>query len=725
MQKVNLKTAQEFGLNEAEYDKVIQIMGRTPNLTELGIFSVMWSEHCSYKSTRLHLKNLPTEADWVICGPGENAGVIDIGDNQAAIFKMESHNHPSFIEPYQGAATGVGGIMRDIFTMGARPVANLNALRFGSLSHPKTKHLLSGVVSGIGGYGNCMGIPTVGGECNFDESYNGNILVNAMSVGIADSDKIFYSAASSVGSPVIYAGAKTGRDGIHGATMASAEFDDDSDEKRPTVQVGDPFMEKLVMEACLELMQTDSILSIQDMGAAGLTCSSLEMADKGGTGIELDLDKVPQREENMSAYEMMLSESQERMLMVIKPEKEDVARKIFEKWEVDFAVIGKITDSGRMVIKHKGNLEADMPVAPLSNEAPIYDRPAKEIASKVEISYSDLKEPTSIIEVLKKLLANPNLASKKWIWEQYDSEVGNNTIKNSGSDAAIIKIEGKEKAIAMSSDCSPRYCFADPFEGGKQAVAESWRNLISSGAKPLAITNCLNFGNPERPEIMGQITGALKGMTEACKELEYPVISGNVSLYNETNGVAILPTPTIGGVGVINNLNKIIANSFTKEAEVILVIGETKGHLGSSYYLSDIEGRKEGTPPKVDLTTEKKNGLFISGLIADGKISACHDISDGGLLVAVTEMCMSNNIGANITNPSGEIPNFAYLFGEDQSRYIISTSRKNADEILENSNIFAEEIGTSGGDAIIFDDEKVSISKIKDISESVLPDYIG
>lgn len=724
---VNFETAKEFGLSREEYDKVLEIMGREPNLTELGIFSVMWSEHCSYKSTRLHLKKLPTEAEWVICGPGENAGIIDIGDGQAAIFKMESHNHPSYIEPYQGAATGVGGIMRDIFTMGARPIANMNALRFGELSHSKTRHLLSGVVSGIGGYGNCMGIPTVGGECNFHKSYNGNILVNAMCLGLADSDKIFYSAASSIGSPVVYAGAKTGRDGIHGATMASAEFDDDSDEKRPTVQVGDPFTEKLVMEACLELMATDSILSIQDMGAAGLTCSSLEMADKGGTGIELDLDKVPQREENMSAYEMMLSESQERMLMVIKPEKEEVARKIFEKWEIDFAVIGKITDTGRMVLKHQGEIVGDLPVSPLSEEAPIYDRPHSPTAKQAEIKAEDLKEPSSINDVLKKLLSNPNLASKRWIWEQYDSQVGNDTIAASGGDAAVVRVHGTNKALAITTDCSPRYCYADPVEGGKQAVAETWRNITAKGGKPLAITNCLNFGNPEKPEIMGQITGCLEGMGEACRELNYPIISGNVSLYNETNGVAIHPTPAIGGVGIIKDLSKSVTSSFENNDETIIVIGETKGHLGSSVYLREIEGREEGAPPKVDLALEQKNGNFVRQLIEDGKITSCHDISDGGLYVAIAEMCLQNKIGAKL-NIETDIAKFAYLFGEDQARYIISAKDSYATDILylanEEKGIFAEEIGKTGGNSLDIDNESIKISEINNIFENVLPEYM-
>jgi len=721
---VNFETAKEFGLSRSEYDKVLEIMGREPNLTELGIFSVMWSEHCSYKSTRIHLKKLPTKADWVICGPGENAGVIDIGDGQAAIFKMESHNHPSFIEPYQGAATGVGGIMRDIFTMGARPVANMNALRFGELSHPKTRHLLSGVVSGIGGYGNCMGIPTVGGECNFHKSYNGNILVNAMCVGLADADNIFYSAASSVGSPVVYAGAKTGRDGIHGATMASAEFDDDSEEKRPTVQVGDPFTEKLVMEACLELMATDSILSIQDMGAAGLTCSSLEMADKGGTGIELDLDKVPQREENMSAYEMMLSESQERMLMVIKPEKEEVARKIFEKWEIDFAVIGKITDTGRMILKHKGEIVGDLPVSPLSEQAPIYDRPHKPTPKQKEIDFNDLEEPTDINGVLKKLLSDVNLASKRWIWEQYDSQVGNDTIAASGSDAAVVRVHGTSKALAITTDCSPRYCYADPFEGGKQAVAESWRNLVATGAKPLAITNCLNFGNPEKPEIMGQIVGCLQGMGEACEILDFPIVSGNVSLYNETMGSGILPTPAIGGVGLIEDISQMKTLAFKKEEESIILVGETTGFLGNSIYSRQICGCTKDAPPPVNLEGELLAGQLL--MESNEIITASHDISDGGMIIAICEMAMASGLGAYLVLPKTEIPLHAWLFGEGQGRYIVTTDKaKLLMKKAEQLGVPAVEIGKVYGENIIMGDNiNLYVSELRRAHESWLPEFM-
>ncbi|MEQ9558569.1 MAG: phosphoribosylformylglycinamidine synthase subunit PurL, partial [Rhodospirillales bacterium] len=526
----------------AEYEKVLEILGRAPNLTELGIFSVMWSEHCSYKSSKKWLKTLPTEGKRVICGPGENAGVVDIGDGQAAIFKMESHNHPSFIEPYQGAATGVGGILRDVFTMGARPVANLNALRFGSPDHPKTRHLVAGVVAGVGGYGNCVGVPTVGGECEFHPGYNGNILVNAMTVGVADQDKIFYSAATGIGNPIIYVGSKTGRDGIHGATMASAEFTDDSEEKRPTVQVGDPFTEKLLIEACLELMSTDMIVAIQDMGAAGLTSSSFEMASKGGTGVELDLDQVPQREQGMTAYEMMLSESQERMLMVLKPGREDDARKIFDKWELDFAVVGKLTDTGHMVLRHKGEIVADLPIDPLALASPEYDRPWVPTPKQAEITPADLTKDIAPLDALKTLMGCPHLASKRWIWEQYDHMVMGDTIGRPGGDAGVVRVHGTKKALAMTSDCTPRYCLADPVEGGRQAVAEAWRNLVAVGAKPIAITDNMNFGNPERPEIMGQFVGCVEGIREACVALDFPVVSGNVSLYNETNGTGIPPT---------------------------------------------------------------------------------------------------------------------------------------------------------------------------------------
>lgn len=720
--KITAAIVAEHGLTPEEYERVLKVLGREPNLVELGIFSVMWSEHCSYKTTRKWLKELPTSAPWVICGPGENAGVIDIGDGQAAIFKMESHNHPSYIEPFQGAATGVGGILRDVFTMGARPIANMNALRFGSPDHPKTKHLLSGVVAGIGSYGNCVGVPTVGGECNFHSSYNGNILVNAMTVGIANTDKIFYSAAAGIGNSVVYVGSKTGRDGIHGATMASAEFGEDSEEKRPTVQVGDPFTEKLLIEACLELMQTDTILAIQDMGAAGLTSSSLEMAGKGGTGIELELDKVPMRETGMTPYEIMLSESQERMLMVIKPEKEHIARKIFEKWELSFATIGKITDTGNIVLKMHGEVVADMPIAPVSTDAPMYDRPYEIKRSEFRVQGSEKELSRPLLPDLCSLLKSPDLSSKRWIYEQYDSMVGNDTLERSGGDSAIVRVHGTNKALAITTDCTPRYCYADPVEGGKQAVAETWRNLTAVGATPLAITNCLNFGNPQKPEIMGQIVGCLQGMGEACRALDYPIISGNVSLYNETNGVAIQPTPAIGGVGILKDLSKRVGNTFVAVGEDIIVIGETKGHLGATLYLREILGREEGTPPPVDLKAEKANGDFVRSLIQDGKITTCHDISDGGLLVAIAEMTYRNGIGANLT-ASGDA---AFWFGEDQARYVITA--KNGAAILESvkaKNIPAILIGRTQVSHLTVEKNSVSIAELKTANEGWLPSYMA
>ncbi len=701
MSEITPEVVASHGLTEDEYEEVLSIMGREPNLTELGIFSVMWSEHCSYKSSKKWLKTLPTEAPWVICGPGENAGIIDIGDNHAIIFKMESHNHPSFIEPYQGAATGVGGIMRDVFTMGARPIANLNALRFGRPDHPKTQHLVSGVVAGIAGYGNCMGVPTVGGECEFHTSYDGNILVNAMTIGLADADNIFYSAAAGIGNPVVYVGSKTGRDGIHGATMASTEFSEDSEAKRPTVQVGDPFTEKLLLEACLELMATDAIVAIQDMGAAGLTSSSFEMASKGGVGIEMNLDAVPQREENMTAYEMMLSESQERMLMVLKPGREDEARAIFEKWELDFAIIGTLTDTKHMVLRHHGEIVADLPIDPLAEASPEYDRPWVETPKAASISIDDTNAPNDPMAVLKTLVGCPDLASKRWIWEQYDHMVMADTVERPGGDAAVVRIHGTNKAIATTSDCSPRYCFADPFEGGKQVVAETWRNITATGAKPMAITDNMNFGNPERPEIMGQFVGCVKGIGEACKALEYPVVSGNVSLYNETNGQGILPTPTIGGVGVMADVSKRASVAFAGESLDIIVIGETRGHLGQSLYLREIEGREEGAPPAVDLEIEQRNGDFVRSLIETGRITTCHDVSGGGLGVAIAEMSMASGIGATIEAPEGAPALHGWLFGEDQARYVIATDE--AEAVLSEAKaagIVAEKIGRTGGNQL-------------------------
>ena len=714
------------GLTEEEYKRVLKIMGRTPNITELGIFAVMWSEHCSYKTTKKWLSTLPTKAPHVICGPGENAGVIDIGDGQAAIFKMESHNHPSYIEPFQGAATGVGGILRDVFTMGARPIANMNALRFGSPKHAKTRHLVNGVVAGIGSYGNCVGVPTVGGECTFHPSYNGNILVNAMTVGLADADKIFYSAAAGIGNPVVYVGSKTGRDGIHGATMASAEFDDKTEEKRPTVQVGDPFTEKLLIEACLELMATDAIVSIQDMGAAGLTSSSLEMASKGGVGIELELSKVPCREEGMTPFEMMLSESQERMLMVLKPGKEKMAAKIFKKWDLAFATIGKLTKGGHLVLKFHGDVVADIPVKAVGDMSPVYDRPWKPTPKRPQVDAKKVPVPKSLEAALIKLISSPDLASKRWIYEQYDHMVMNDTVARPGGDAAIVRVHGSQKALAITTDCTPRYCYADPVEGGKQAVAETWRNLTAVGATPLAITNCLNFGNPQKPEIMGQIVGCLQGMAEACKALAYPVISGNVSLYN---GKGIQPTPAIGGVGVLKDVNKRVGMGFAGEGEHIILLGDTSGHLGASLYLREIEGSEVGAPPPVDLATEKKHGDFVRKMISTSRLTACHDISDGGLLVALAEMTYATGMGAQLTLPKTSVPLHAFAFGEDQARYIVTVSSLKSKSFLAEAKaagVPAVLLGKTGGNKLVLGNVlSVTTAKLRSKNEEWLPKYMG
>jgi phosphoribosylformylglycinamidine synthase len=725
----------EHGLSDDEYSRILKALGREPNLVELGIFSVMWSEHCSYKSSRVHLKKLPTEAPWVIQGPGENAGVIDIGDGDAAIFKMESHNHPSYIEPYQGAATGVGGILRDVFTMGARPVANMNALRFGRPDHPKTRHLVAGVVAGIGGYGNCVGVPTVGGEVNFDAAYDGNILVNAMTVGIAKTDKIFYSAATGIGNPIVYVGSKTGRDGIHGATMASADFAEDSEEKRPTVQVGDPFTEKLLIEACLELMATDAIVAIQDMGAAGLTSSSVEMASKGGAGIRLDMNKVPCRETGMTPYEMMLSESQERMLMVLKPGREAEAEAIFRKWELDFAVIGEVTDTGHMVLEFGGEVVCDIPLDPLADEAPLYERPYA--VPKSPEPLADVPESTDIAADLLKLMGSPNLASRRWVWEQYDQSVGADTVQRPGGDAAVVRVHGSKKALAITTDCTPRYCYADPVEGGKQAVAEAYRNLCAVGAKPLAITNCLNFGNPQRPEIMGQFVGCVEGMAEACRALDFPVVSGNVSLYNETknedgSSLAILPTPAIGGVGLLDDWRASATIAFKAEGEQIVLIGHTRGHAGQSLWLDVCHGRREGTPPPVDLVVEKRAGECIRQLIANGQVTAVHDCSDGGAAVAIAEMALAGGIGLKMTVVQ-EIPNpGAILFGEDQGRYVVTTRDPDRVRALANeAQLFAVPIGTTGGDALVFDMvergglKSVNLKELRAAHEGFFPKLMG
>lgn len=724
--KITPEIVKEHGLTTEEYDRIVSAMGREPNYTELGIYSVMWSEHCSYKSSRFHLKKLPTEAPWVIQGPGENAGVIDIGDGQAAIFKMESHNHPSYIEPYQGAATGVGGILRDVFTMGARPVANMNALRFGEPGHPKTRHLLAGVVEGIGGYGNCVGVPTVGGETNFDPSYNGNILVNAMTVGLADTDKIFYSAAAGVGNPVVYVGSKTGRDGIHGATMASAEFTEDSEEKRPTVQVGDPFTEKLLIEACLELMATDAIIAIQDMGAAGLTSSSVEMASKGGVGFELNLDKVPQREENMTPYEMCLSESQERMLMVLKPGREEMAQKIFEKWELDFAVIGEITDTGKLTLTFGGDVVGDMPIASLVEDAPEYQRP---YAPTPERERVDVAAVNDLNKAVLDLVGGPNLCSRRWIWEQYDHMVMGDTIQRPGGDAAVVRVHGTDKALAISTDVTPRYCHAAPLEGGRQAVAETWRNITAVGGTPLAITNCLNFGNPERKDIMGQFVGCLEGMGEACRALDYPIVSGNVSLYNETNGSGILPTPAIGGVGVLKDSSKMATISFKNEGDAIVLIGETRIELGASLYQREILGEDAGAPPHVDLGLERRNGDFVRALIENGQVTTCHDLSDGGLIAALADMAIAGGVGANVAL-GDELPLHAALFSESQARYLIAADTETAETIRKearDAGIPVAIIGATGGERLRVNNDAVDIpmSELIDAHAGWMPNYMA
>ncbi len=724
----------EHGLNDEEYSRILKALGREPNLLELGIFSVMWSEHCSYKSSRVHLKTLPTEAPWVIQGPGENAGVIDIGDGDAAIFKMESHNHPSYIEPYQGAATGVGGILRDVFTMGARPVANLNALRFGSPDHPKTRHLVAGVVHGIGGYGNCVGVPTVGGEVDFDPSYNGNILVNAMTVGVAKTDKIFYSAAAGVGNSVVYVGSKTGRDGIHGATMASADFSEDSEEKRPTVQVGDPFTEKLLIEACLELMASDAIVAIQDMGAAGLTSSSVEMASKGGVGIRLDMNRVPCREEGMTPYEMMLSESQERMLMVLKPGRESEAEAIFKKWELDFAVIGTVTDTGRMELVWNGETVADIPLDPLADEAPLYERPYA--IPKAPEPLVNIPETADIASDLLKLVGSPNLASRRWVWEQYDQTVGADTVQAPGGDSAVVRVHGTKKALAMTADCTPRYCHADPVEGGKQAVAEVYRNLCAVGAKPLAITNCLNFGNPQRPEIMGQFVGCVQGIGDACRTLDFPVVSGNVSLYNETkaddgSSLAILPTPAIGGVGLLDDFSKMATIGFKQSGDVLVVIGTRGGHLGQSLWLREIHGRAEGPPPPVDLADERRTGKFVREQVAAGSLTAVHDVSDGGLAVAIAEMALAGNVGALI-QPAGPGHVARQFFAEDQGLYLATIDDGHLLDFLTGADaagVQVEPIGRTAGKRLIFElphgDYCVPLADLRAAHESFFPRLMG
>ncbi|CAN5332148.1 phosphoribosylformylglycinamidine synthase subunit PurL [soil metagenome] len=722
-EKTIAELAAEYGLSPAEYQVVLDRLGREPNQLELGVFSVMWSEHCSYKSSKIHLGKFPTTGPRVICGPGENAGVIDIGDGDACIFKMESHNHPSYIEPYQGAATGVGGIMRDVFTMGARPVALLNALRFGDIGHEKTRRLVKGVVSGIGGYGNCVGVPTVAGETNFHAGYNGNILVNAMCVGIAKADSIFYSAAPGPNMSVVYFGSKTGRDGIHGATMASAEFDEDSDEKRPTVQVGDPFAEKLLIEATLELMASGAVAAIQDMGAAGLTSSSVEMAGKGGVGIELNMDAVPQRETGMSAYEMMLSESQERMLAVLKPGREEDGYRIFKKWGLDAAVIGTTTETGRLILNHHGEVVCDVPLAPLFDDAPLYDRPWVQPELHARLTAADVAAPESWEDAVLKVISCPDMASKRWIWEQYDRHVMADTLQDSatGADAGVVRVHGTDKGLAVTSDCTPRYVQNDPYEGGKQCVAEAWRNLVSVGALPIAITDNLNFGNPQRPEIMGQIVRAIDGMAEACRELDFPFVSGNVSLYNETNGVAIPPTPTVGGVGLLENYDVVTGFSTMADDDALILIGATNGELGASIYLREVLGREDGAPPPVDLKLERRTGDFIRAMIETGQLTVVHDLSDGGLIGAAADVALASDIG--VTLDAGD---HGLLFGEDQARYLIAAP--NPDDIVvaaREAGLPVSLVGKAGGKAFAAEGLfSIPMTHLREIHEGWMPGWI-
>jgi phosphoribosylformylglycinamidine synthase II len=743
--QVTPQLAAEHGLKPDEYDRILKLVGRTPTFTELGIFSAMWNEHCSYKSSKVHLRKLPTAGRCVIQGPGENAGVIDIGGGLACVFKMESHNHPSYIEPHQGAATGVGGILRDVFTMGARPIACLNALSFGDPDHPMTRHLVSGVVAGIGGYGNSFGVPTVGGEVRFHSRYNSNILVNAMAVGLVETDKIFYAAASGVRMPIVYLGSKTGRDGIHGAAMASAEFGEDSEQKRPTVQVGDPFSEKLLLEACLDIMAKGCVIAIQDMGAAGLTCSAVEMGAKGNLGVTLDLDKVPCREAGMTAYEMMLSESQERMLMVLKPEKEAEAEATFRKWGLDFAIVGETTPTRRFIVRHGGEVMADLPIKELGDEAPVYRRPFVEPRKLPVIDAAADAPPMPIADALEKLIGSPDLCSRRWVWEQYDYVILGNTVQRPGGDAAVVRVNDGPAALALTTDVTPRYCEADPFEGGKQAVAEAWRNLTAVGAKPLAITDNLNFGNPERPEIMGQFVGCVRGISEACRALDFPVVSGNVSLYNETNGRAILPTPTVGGVGLLADFAVSATLAFKAAGEAILLIGSSAGWLGQSLYLREICGREEGAPPPVDLAAEKRNGDFVRTLIERKLATAVHDVSDGGLAVAVAEMAMAGRIGADLRAAldvrsegaanigASEAPNVishaAFWFGEDQARYVITVREGDMAAVLELAGVkgvAARRIGAVGGNALTLPAQRpILVATLSERFESWLPGYMS
>ena len=727
---VNEQIAIDHGLKKNEYKKICDLLERVPNITELGIFSAMWNEHCSYKSSKLHLKNLPTKGKNVIQGPGENAGVIDIGDDDAIVFKIESHNHPSFIEPYQGAATGVGGIMRDVFTMGARPIANLNSIHFGSPQHKKTKNLLRGVVHGIGGYGNCMGVPTIAGQTSFDESYNGNILVNAMTLGLVKKNKIFYSKAAGLGKPVIYVGSKTGRDGIHGASMASAIFDEKIEEKKPTVQVGDPFTEKLLLEACLELMTGDSIIAIQDMGAAGLTSSSIEMASKGKLGIEINLNKVPCRETKMTPYEIMLSESQERMLIVLENGKEDLAKKIFDKWNLDFAVIGKTTNNKKIELYFDEKKVADIPIDTLVENSPMYDRKWKKakLPKKIKIKKEDFKN-LKVINILNKILSSPNICSKKWIWEQYDHTVMGDTIQKPGGDSGVVRVHGTNKAVAASVDSSAVYCWAHPLSGGKQIVCESWRNLIAVGAKPIAITNCLNFGSPENEENMGEFVECVQGLGEASLYLDFPVVSGNVSFYNQTKNIGIKPTPAIGGVGLIKNYKNMVTMDLKQTDNILLVVGKTEGDLDQSLFARDVLNEKNGPPPEINLFNEKNNGETILKLIDKKLIKSSHDVSLGGIIIALSKMCIKGKKGATLKKPNYLINEFEYLFGEDQGRYIIEIEKnnfKNVTEILEKNSVHYDELGTVNENELVINDKsKVTIDELIKSHTNWLTNYMS
>tara|TARA_B100000700_G_scaffold165785_1_gene183308 strand:+ start:3065 stop:5257 length:2193 start_codon:yes stop_codon:yes gene_type:complete len=728
--KVTEKVAIDHGLNKDEFSEICKLLKRTPNIIELAIFSAMWNEHCSYKSSRKHLKKLHTKGKQVIQGPGENAGIVDIGDNDAIVFKIESHNHPSFIEPYQGAATGVGGIMRDIFTMGARPIANLNSIHFGSPQHKKTKNLLRGVVKGIGGYGNCIGVPTIGGQTCFDESYNDNILVNAMTIGLVNKEKIFYSKAAGLNKPVIYVGSKTGRDGIHGATMASAIFDEKIEEKKPTVQVGDPFTEKLLLEACLELMTDNSIIAIQDMGAAGLTSSSVEMASKGNLGIKLDLNKVPCREEKMSPYEIMLSESQERMLIVLENGKEDYAKNIFDKWNLDFAVIGTTTNSKKIELIFDNTKVAEIPIELLAEYAPVYDRKWKKtkLPQKLKFNKDNFKS-LNISDCLKKILSNPNISEKKWIWDQYDHTVMGDTIQKPGGDSGVVRVHNTKKAIAASIDSSASYCYSHPLTGGKQVVCESWRNLISVGAKPIAITNCLNFGNPEKEKNMGEFVECIEGITEASKYLDFPVVSGNVSFYNETKDKGIKPTPAIGGVGLIKNYNSMITMGFKDIENVVYVLGKTEGHLDQSVFAKEILNEKKGPPPSINLFNEKNIGETMLNLIEKKLIISSHDISLGGILIAVSKMCIKGNKGIKINHLKGLTNKFEYFFGEDQARYIIEIPKENivqVNEILNKNSIHFDDLGIIQEKNVTLNgDINLPIEELSDANKYWLTEYMG